>query len=85
MNSLSNSCSRFNKKVRILFDSSKELILVVRCGKAQNNGYSNRKTLYGIKADRGRDFHLLADHMTKFEISPTAKFVGFQRFHFHYN
>ena len=42
-----------------------EDLTVVRTGKGQNSGYSKRLTLYGVKADHGRDFHPLADHMTK--------------------
>ena len=69
MDGLSNTCSRFNKKkILFLFKSSKELTLVVRSGKAQNSGYLDPISVWGgggVKADHGRNFHPLADHMTK--------------------
>ena len=65
MNSLSNTVSRFNEKCIFFFNSSKELSLIVRSGKAQNSGYPKRQTVYVVKAVHGRDFHSLADHITK--------------------
>ena len=53
------------KKCVFLVFFSKELTLVVRSGKVQNSGYPKRYTLRGLKADHGRNFHPLADHMTK--------------------
>ena len=53
-----------------MFKSSKEftlifliLLLIVKSGKAQNSGYPK---LCGVNAGHKRDFHPLADHMTKF-------------------
>ena len=65
MNGLSSIRSRFNKKVCI-FKSSNQFTLVVRSGKPQNSRYPKWLTLYGVKADHGHDFDLLADHMIKF-------------------
>ena len=55
-------------KVHIFFKSSKEFNAVVRSGKGSgylNSGYPKRYTLDMVKADHGRDFHPLADHIIK--------------------
>ena len=45
-----------------MFNSSKELTLVVRSGKVQNSGYPKWFVFAMVNADH--DFHPLADHMT---------------------
>ena len=48
----------------ILFKLSNKLTLIVRSGNALNSGYPKWVTVR-VDADQGRDFHPLADHMTK--------------------
>ena len=38
-----------------------------------------------VNADHGRDFHPLADHMTKLRNFPRNKIVIFQHFDFHFS
>ena len=64
-----------------MFNSSVKNTLVHKYGKAQHDGYPNSKHFI----DHGRDFQLLADHMTKLRNFTKGGIGEFSAFHFHYN
>ena len=64
-----------------MFNSSVKITLVHKYGKDKHDGYPNSKHFI----DHGRDFQLLADHMTKLRNFTMGGIGEFSAFHFHYN